>query len=320
MTLSKRGDYVVRSALCLAKAHPSGQSKKIREVVAEMAVPQTFASQILADLVRADLAISKAGRDGGYKLSRPPASISILEVVEAGEGSFKAQRCALGDGPCRWDSVCPMHEIWSAATAAFRESLKMATLADLVAKDQALDAGTYLVPSDSHRAQGFPVSVVDNMHVEVSLPVLRDLLDPSGSAYMAAATSAHRRAAKELGDRSSHNGSMTVSGRDLDGETPVISLELGNMDQHGEVFRLSVSWEGQGNGLATTLEAKLTFASLDPSRSIVSIDGTWDAHLFNSERFPSQSDNEATAKAAARQFLAWLAREAEERAPALRPL
>ena len=66
MTLSKRGDYVVRSALCLARAYDSGQYRKIREVVAEMAVPRTFASQILGELVRAEIAVSKAGREGGY--------------------------------------------------------------------------------------------------------------------------------------------------------------------------------------------------------------------------------------------------------------
>jgi len=50
LTLSKRGDYVIRAALALARAYPSGGYRKIREVVAEMDVPSTFASQILADL------------------------------------------------------------------------------------------------------------------------------------------------------------------------------------------------------------------------------------------------------------------------------
>jgi hypothetical protein len=48
MTLSRRGDYVVRSAVALARAYDSGEPRKVRQVVAEMGVPQTFAPQILA--------------------------------------------------------------------------------------------------------------------------------------------------------------------------------------------------------------------------------------------------------------------------------
>ena len=39
MTLSKRGDYVVRSAISLARAFEEGVPRKIREVVSEMEVP-----------------------------------------------------------------------------------------------------------------------------------------------------------------------------------------------------------------------------------------------------------------------------------------
>ncbi len=152
MTLSKRGDYVVRSALCLARAYESGHYRKIREVVAEMAVPRTFASQILGELVRAEIAVSKAGREGGYRLALPPEKITVLEVVEAGEGPLRSERCALGEGPCRWDLVCPMHDTWSAATAALRDTLAQVTLATLAARDEAIEAGTYPTPAEPHRS------------------------------------------------------------------------------------------------------------------------------------------------------------------------
>ena len=176
LTLTRRGDYVVRSALALARAFPSGQPRKIREVVAEMAVPPTFASQILADLVRAGLATSKAGRAGGYSLTRAPEDISLLEVVEAGEGPVRAERCALGDGPCRWDRVCPLHDTWSAATAAFRASLAGASLADLAASDADLESGARVAPPDSHRAGGRSVALDDTVHVEMPAAALAEIL------------------------------------------------------------------------------------------------------------------------------------------------
>lgn len=151
MTLSKRGNYVVLSALCLAWAYESGEYRKIREVVSTMKIPQTFASQILAELVRAQLATSKAGKDGGYLLTRPPSEITILEIIEAGEGPLRAERCALKDGPCHWDFVCPLHWIWGDSIAALRDTLASFTLADLMANDKALELHTFPMPSQSHR-------------------------------------------------------------------------------------------------------------------------------------------------------------------------
>ncbi|MFZ2056251.1 MAG: Rrf2 family transcriptional regulator [Acidimicrobiales bacterium] len=70
MTLSKRGDYVVRSAISLTRALEEGVPRKVREIVGETEIPQTSASQILADLVQAGVACSRAGRSGGYRLAR----------------------------------------------------------------------------------------------------------------------------------------------------------------------------------------------------------------------------------------------------------
>jgi Rrf2 family protein len=156
MTLSNRGDYVLRAAICLAKAFGAGSAVKLRQVVADTDIPATFASQILGDLVRAGLAVSKAGRDGGYRLSRPPATISVLEAVESAEGPLHAERCALGQGPCRWEAVCPMHDTWIAATAGLRETLGATSLDHLAQRDIAMTAGTVVAPSDSHREKPRP--------------------------------------------------------------------------------------------------------------------------------------------------------------------
>ena len=41
--------------------------------------------RLLAD---AGLAEARAGRDGGYRLTRPPGQVPLLAVVEAAEGAF----------------------------------------------------------------------------------------------------------------------------------------------------------------------------------------------------------------------------------------
>ncbi|HVB00509.1 MAG TPA: Rrf2 family transcriptional regulator [Acidimicrobiales bacterium] len=177
MTLSKRGDYVVRSALCLARAYAGGEHCKIREVVAEMDVPQTFASQILADLVRAGLATSRAGKSGGYRLVRDPEEVSLLEVIEAGEGPLRSERCALGEGPCRWESVCPLHETWQAATGVLRERLAKTSLAQIASVDEALEHADYPQPLDSHRHTTSTLAIEDWVQVEVSAATVMQRFD-----------------------------------------------------------------------------------------------------------------------------------------------
>jgi Rrf2 family protein len=154
MTLSKRGDYAVRSAIALARRYTAGDYYKVRQVIAEMQVPATYASQILADLIRAGLAVSRAGKSGGYRLTRSPDDITVLDIIEAAEGPLRAERCALGEGPCRWESVCPLHDTWISATDSLRETLSLVTLSALARQDALLETGTASIPSTSHRLSG----------------------------------------------------------------------------------------------------------------------------------------------------------------------
>jgi len=149
ITLSKRGDYGIRAAISLGKAYP--ESLKIREIVADVEIPANFASQILADLIRADLVESKAGKRGGYRLKRAPEEISVLEIIEASEGTLRSERCAMGNGPCRWESVCPLLETMIQATSALRSQFASTLLADLVRRDVAMAEGIYKVPESTHR-------------------------------------------------------------------------------------------------------------------------------------------------------------------------
>jgi DNA-binding IscR family transcriptional regulator len=107
LALTRRGDYAVRAALCLARRGGDGGYVKIREVAAAMALPASYTPQVL----------------------RLPA-----------EGAFRLERCILRGGPCHWEQACAVHAAWSAAVQACRESLARTTLADLVAADAKLEA------------------------------------------------------------------------------------------------------------------------------------------------------------------------------------
>jgi Rrf2 family protein len=101
LALTRRGDYAVRAALCLASRGGDGRYVKIREVAQTMALPASYTPQVLRLLADAGLAEARAGRDGGYRLTRPPGEVALLEVVEAAEGAFvrRARPRSPGAGP-----------------------------------------------------------------------------------------------------------------------------------------------------------------------------------------------------------------------------
>ncbi|MEO8425078.1 MAG: Rrf2 family transcriptional regulator [Actinomycetota bacterium] len=134
IALSKTADYVVRAALALAEAEDDGYMT-IAQVAEEMSLPKTFTPQVLGMLARAGIAESKAGRGGGYRLTRRPRRITMLDVVEAAEGSLVNERCTMRGGPCRSEDRCAVHDTWAKAAVALRRSLARTTLAEIARAD-----------------------------------------------------------------------------------------------------------------------------------------------------------------------------------------
>ncbi len=150
VTLGRKGDYSVRAVLNVARHSDSGR-RKAREIAAEMEIPEPYVAQVLADLVRHRLLTAMAGPTGGYSLSRPASEITLLEVTEAAEGPTTLESCVLRGGPCDWITVCPVHETWWRAQTALRDSLAATTFADMIAIDEAIEDGSYHLPSDIPR-------------------------------------------------------------------------------------------------------------------------------------------------------------------------
>jgi Rrf2 family transcriptional regulator, iron-sulfur cluster assembly transcription factor len=130
MELTKRGDYAVRAVLALARM-PAGRLLSVRRIAEEMSIPVRFLPQVMGDLAAAGLVEATTGRAGGYRLARPAADISLLDVVEAVEGDSRRRTCVLRGGPCGLDGFCDVHEVFFAAQDAMLGALARARLADL---------------------------------------------------------------------------------------------------------------------------------------------------------------------------------------------
>jgi Rrf2 family protein len=141
LELGRRADYGIRAMTDLARHHDDGVRRKAREIADEMAIPATYVAQVLAELVRGGLAVSTAGRFGGYELALPPGEISLLAVIRAVDDEPGSTVCVLRGGPCRWEGRCAVHVPWFEAQQAMLERLERATFAEIVERDASLEQG-----------------------------------------------------------------------------------------------------------------------------------------------------------------------------------
>ena len=107
--LRRNTDYALRLAVNLAKHH--GEASLSTRVLAEAEdVSYQLACKLMQKLHGAGLVESDMGPKGGFRLSRAPEEVPILEVIEAIQGPLRLNRCLLGDGVCERQDTCPVRE------------------------------------------------------------------------------------------------------------------------------------------------------------------------------------------------------------------
>ena len=141
MRISHRGLYALKALLNLAVAHEGGLVK-IHEIADEEDIPVKFLEGILVTLKNARLLSSERGREGGYRLRRPPSEIMIGEVVRIMDGPL----APLGDAVelahrVRTEPRHPgLFDVFLDVRNAAAAILDHTTLADVLKRDQRLEA------------------------------------------------------------------------------------------------------------------------------------------------------------------------------------
>ena len=130
LQLTRGGEYAIRAMTYLAR-RPVGKITSLHGVGAEQDIPESFLAKIFQSLVRAGLVVSQRGAHGGFSLARPPADITVREIVEAVDGPIALNGCVLWPEDCRRSGDCRMHEVWVLAQERMMDVLGQVTLAEL---------------------------------------------------------------------------------------------------------------------------------------------------------------------------------------------
>ena len=129
LVITSKSPYAVRALAELARSS-TGEPVPIGEIARRRDIPVQFLEGLFATLRRAGILSSQRGVKGGYSFARPADELTVLEVVEALEGTLGADASRQG-------------EIWTEAIEALRDRLRAVTIAE-VAQREARAAGAQM--------------------------------------------------------------------------------------------------------------------------------------------------------------------------------
>lgn len=136
--LPESTEWLLHSVTALAQLEP-GKTASAARLAAHYDVPPAYLAKQLQALVRAGVLAAATGPRGGFRLARAADEITLLQIVEAVDGSSPFYQCneirqrgrgAVPAEQCR--RACALAARLADAEAAWRASLAGVTIADIV--------------------------------------------------------------------------------------------------------------------------------------------------------------------------------------------
>lgn len=128
MKLTTRGHYSVKALLDLA-FQPNYGPSPVRAIAQRQDLPHPYLEKLLIELRRAGLVESVRGAQGGYRLARSPAEISLGQILDAVGETVEPLSRHSPEAEHAQDWVT--HTIWSRLHQTMKQALYNVSLEDL---------------------------------------------------------------------------------------------------------------------------------------------------------------------------------------------
>ena len=124
--------YGLQGMLYIAMHSSKDDNVGLIEIAENQEIPRHFLSKILQQLVKAGLLESMKGPNGGFKLSKKPEKITLLQIIKAIDGLDVFTQCGIGFKKCSDDHPCPIHHDYKKVRDNVYELFKKKTLKELI--------------------------------------------------------------------------------------------------------------------------------------------------------------------------------------------
>jgi len=139
MKVSTRSTYAIRALLSLARS--GSETVALARIADTQKIPLPFLVQIFSRLRKAGLVEAIRGPQGGYRLSRPPAEISLAQIIYSLEGPVKPVLCTMPENrhdDCHEVDGCVSRMLCCEIDGALDQILSNKTLASMNGEAQRL--------------------------------------------------------------------------------------------------------------------------------------------------------------------------------------
>lgn len=116
-------DYAIVLVRVLATA-PAGGYLSGQAVASHSGLPYPTSSKLLKILSKNGIACSEQGPQGGYRLAKPLADISLWEVMQAVDGGSVTAKCLDQPEVCAHAGTCQLQSQWQALHHLFQGVLQ----------------------------------------------------------------------------------------------------------------------------------------------------------------------------------------------------
>jgi FeS assembly SUF system regulator len=130
LRVTKLADYGI--VMLTYFATHEGNTHNARDIARIVKLPLPVVSKVLKLLAREGLLSSQRGIKGGYILARPPAEITVADIIRALEGPIAVTECTdILSGGCGLETGCPVKTNWHLINTAIQDALKKISLAEM---------------------------------------------------------------------------------------------------------------------------------------------------------------------------------------------
>jgi len=135
MMVSTRGRYALRILIELAELAQNGYVP-MKTIAERQGLSLKYLERIIPVLTQNGILEGVQGKNGGYRLCRSPASITVDEILLLTEGDLAPVSCLeCGAEPCTRLDNCRTVDMWAGFHNLIHDYFKGITLADLMKKD-----------------------------------------------------------------------------------------------------------------------------------------------------------------------------------------
>ena len=103
-----------------------------KDIAERQKISIKYLDNIIASLKTSGLIINTKGKKSGYKLTRKPSKIKIIDVYNAFEPGVAVVDCINRKYVCNLASTCGVRNFWKGLNTAITEYFESFTLEDLI--------------------------------------------------------------------------------------------------------------------------------------------------------------------------------------------